>query len=84
MGNMQTLTKERDYWFDNAKAFLVITVVIGHLIETIINQTEFTGAYSWMQTIYLSIYTFHMPVFLIILRSSRRQSASGGRFHAAA
>ncbi|MEE1198261.1 MAG: acyltransferase family protein [Acutalibacteraceae bacterium] len=66
MSNTHALTKERDYWFDNAKAFLVITVVIGHLIQIIVNQAEFTGTYSWLRTVYLSIYTFHMPVFLII------------------
>ena len=27
----QELTKVRDFWFDNAKAFLIILVVVGHM-----------------------------------------------------
>ncbi|MBE5921294.1 MAG: hypothetical protein E7269_00850 [Lachnospiraceae bacterium] len=60
-------TKERDYWFDNAKAFLIIFVVLAHLSEDLIVYTDFsTGDPLWLNTLYKSIYVFHMPVFLIV------------------
>ena len=57
----QELTKVRDFWFDNAKAFLIILVVVGHMA---------TGEYSpeseTLKNIGKFIYWFHMPVFMII------------------
>lgn len=59
--------KERDYWFDNAKAFLILCVVLGHLAEDLIANTDFPdGDPKWLDTLFRSIYVFHMPVFVII------------------
>lgn len=50
----------RNNVFDNAKFLMILLVVFGHLIEPIINQSEV------IKTIYKSIYSFHMPVFIIL------------------
>lgn len=45
---------------DNAKFLMIFLVVFGHLIEPIINNSGL------IKTTYLSIYSFHMPVFIIL------------------
>lgn len=50
----------RNNVFDNAKLLMIFLVVFGHLIEPIINQSEA------IKTIYKSIYSVHMPVFIIL------------------
>ncbi|WP_163652383.1 acyltransferase family protein [Listeria sp. PSOL-1] len=54
------VAKERDYYFDNAKFILIFFVVFGHLMET------FVADYTSVHILYLSIYTFHMPTFILI------------------
>lgn len=67
MSNALTLNKERDYWFDNAKAFLILTVVIGHLGETVLAYSNFVGGNPlWLEVLYKVAYAFHMPAFLAI------------------
>lgn len=51
---------KRDAYFDNAKLFLIFLVVFGHAIQPFINET--TG----IRTLYTSIYTFHMPAFILL------------------
>lgn len=55
------LNKERDYWFDNAKAILITAVVVGHLANGI-----FSTSTPWVVALQKYIYIFHMPVFMII------------------
>lgn len=50
----------RDPYFDNAKAILIILVVIGHILELFINNSRLIYA------IYFFILSFHMPAFIII------------------
>lgn len=57
---MATRQKKRDYYFDNAKFLLIALVVIGHAIRPLIDQSKF------LNTLYLTIYTFHMPLFILI------------------
>lgn len=73
--NTYPQTSTRDYWFDNAKALLIFLVVIGHLAEILINRVDFPGGTpNWLWTTYRGIYSFHMPVFLIISgRFSRKR-----------
>lgn len=59
------LIRERDYWYDNIKAFLIITVVLGHF------ASGGTGGGFGLETNYLLIfkkfiYVFHMPVFMMV------------------
>ncbi|MGV3488701.1 MAG: acyltransferase family protein [Tuberibacillus sp.] len=52
--------KERDAFFDNARFFLILLVVFGHLISPIKgDSTLLTGLYKF-------IYFFHMPAFILI------------------
>ena len=50
----------RDPWFDNAKAGLIILVVVGHMVST--PRLNFS-TFEW---IYDFINFFHMPAFLVI------------------
>lgn len=55
------MNKNRKYNYDNLKGILIFLVVVGHLLYT----------YNYMnpknaEKITLFIYTFHMPLFMII------------------
>ena len=52
--------KQRDFLFDNYKAFLIILVVIGHFIELTSEDNNFLIAMKWI------IFSFHMPAFVFI------------------
>jgi fucose 4-O-acetylase-like acetyltransferase len=52
--------KTRDPFFDNAKFLAILLVVFGHSIEPLRGDTRAAHA------LYLFVYTFHMPVFIII------------------
>lgn len=51
---------ERDAYFDNAKLFMIFLVVFGHTIQ------PFTDGSKWINTLYMWIYTFHMPAFIFL------------------
>jgi fucose 4-O-acetylase-like acetyltransferase len=51
--------KTRDPFFDNAKFLAIILVVVGHAIEPLRDTRE-------AHALYLFLYTFHMPVFIVI------------------
>lgn len=50
--------KSRDYLFDNAKAFLMFCVILGHVLESHLDGS--------MKILYIIIYSFHMPLFVFI------------------
>ncbi|WRP08209.1 acyltransferase family protein [Rossellomorea aquimaris] len=52
--------KQRDYYFDNAKFILIFLVVFGHLIRSYIESDPF------ILSLYKTIYTFHMPAFILV------------------
>lgn len=52
--------KERDYYFDNVKFLLITLVVIGHAYRPLIAESPL------MKTLYLAIYSFHMPLFILL------------------
>ncbi len=52
----------RNPWFDNIKGFLVIFVVIGHMLTDL--RFDYDG--KLLETVYLVIYAFHMPLFIIL------------------
>lgn len=52
--------KERDAFFDNARFFLILLVVFGHLISPIKGNSELLNG------VYNFIYFFHMPAFILI------------------
>lgn len=51
--------RRRDPFFDNAKFLAIVLVVVGHSI-TALRDVRFAHA------LYLFVYTFHMPVFIVI------------------
>lgn len=55
-----TSLKERDYFFDNARAILILLVVFGHMLQ------PYTSGDKYLSALYLVIYSFHMPTFLFI------------------
>ncbi|MCA1059406.1 acyltransferase family protein [Rossellomorea aquimaris] len=52
--------KQRDYYFDNAKFILIFLVVFGHVIRSYIESDPF------ILSLYKTIYTFHMPAFILV------------------
>lgn len=51
---------ERNPYFDNAKLVLIFLVVFGHMIQPFIDGS------SGINTLYIWIYTFHMPAFIFL------------------
>ncbi|WP_106495974.1 acyltransferase family protein [Lentibacillus sp. Marseille-P4043] len=51
---------ERNAYFDNAKLALIFLVVFGHMIQ------PFTSDLHSINTLYMWIYTFHMPAFIFL------------------
>lgn len=49
----------RFYWADNLKAFLIILVVLGHVIQYSYSDYDVLHIYNY-------IYSFHMPLFMAI------------------
>lgn len=51
--------KQREFYYDNAKFLLIFLVVIGHFITTFIGNQV-------IEQIYIFIYLFHMPAFILV------------------
>lgn len=51
---------KRESYFDNAKFILIFLVVFGHFLQT------FIADYAGVRVLYIYIYTFHMPAFVLI------------------
>ncbi|HEY7485433.1 MAG TPA: acyltransferase family protein [Streptosporangiaceae bacterium] len=51
--------KVRDPFFDNAKYLAIVLVIFGHAIEPVRDNSA-------AHALYLFVYSFHMPVFIII------------------
>lgn len=54
------MAKQREFYFDNARLYLIILVVFGHLLRSYIGENQFLYA------LYMFIYSFHMPAFVLI------------------
>ncbi|MPW24290.1 hypothetical protein GC105_00580 [Alkalibaculum sp. M08DMB] len=52
--------KQRDYYYDNVKFFLIILVVATHTFSPVMGESWF------LERLFYFIYTFHMPAFIII------------------
>ena len=53
------IKKERDYWFDNAKAILIVAVVVGHLANGI-----FSTSTPWVVALQKYIYIYFICPYL--------------------
>ncbi|MEV8529559.1 acyltransferase family protein [Streptomyces sp. NPDC052000] len=58
----QTSSPRRDPYYDNAKLLAVVLVVCGHFWEPLIEQS----GQRHLKALYLLLYTFHMPAFILI------------------
>ncbi|MCR5545514.1 MAG: acyltransferase, partial [Lachnospiraceae bacterium] len=54
--------KQRLTYFDNAKGFLILLVVFGHLVDLVCHSSS--GPL--LHYTFLTIWSFHMPAFLFI------------------
>ncbi|MFC0559209.1 acyltransferase family protein [Halalkalibacter alkalisediminis] len=52
--------KERNPYFDNAKVILIFLVVFGHILSEFLYENRIVSS------VYLFIFLFHMPAFIII------------------
>ena len=59
MQEMNMKNKRVAKW-DNLKFYMILCVVLGHTVY------HFLGVTEWAKSIYLFIYTFHMPVFIFV------------------
>ncbi|MFF5258656.1 acyltransferase family protein [Actinomadura viridis] len=65
--------KERDPFFDNAKFLAILLVVIGHSLAYRLNVPMAKG-------LYMFIYMFHMPMFIVVTGYfSRNWTFAGGK-----
>lgn len=55
-----SLTKKRIHYFDNGRFILIFLVVFGHFLRSYIHDGELLYA------LYITIYFFHMPAFIMI------------------
>ncbi len=55
-----TLNKERIYKFDNIKFVAILLVVVGHVISPYVGKSDM------FKSLFIFIYTFHMPLFIFI------------------
>lgn len=69
MDKQLVTSTKRIYYWDNIKGFLIITVVVGHLIELYMNN------FSIANNIWAVIYAFHMPAFIFISGYFMRQTS---------
>ena len=51
--------KQRSYYFDNGKFFLIVLVVLGTFDHNLQEDVDTNALYN-------TIYTFHMPAFILI------------------
>lgn len=58
--NLSALSGKRDLRIDSIKGFLIILVVYGHLLEPFRNDSLL------VKGLYLLIYSFHMPLFVLL------------------
>lgn len=59
------MNKGRDYWYDNIKAFLIISVVVGHFASGG-TDAGFAIDGTWLTMLKKFIYVYHMPVFMMV------------------
>ncbi len=64
----------RDAYFDNLKFLLIALVVVGHMIEPLYDDP-------WFQPLYMLIYTFHIPLFVLISGYFAKNIGTGDYFN---
>lgn len=57
---MSSNVKERIYKFDNIKFLSIMLVVVGHIVERYIGESDM------FKSLFIFIYSFHMPLFIFL------------------
>ena len=57
---MEKTTEKRIFLFDNVKFLLIVLVVTGHFL------LRYVDNYCHYRSLFLFIYSFHMPLFIFI------------------
>lgn len=70
----QTIEKKRIAKWDNLKFLMILCVVTGHFLGEMVSGDPFG------QTVYLFIYTFHMPVFIFLAGMFSKNAVNGKRY----
>ncbi len=63
----------RDAYFDNLKFLLIALVVVGHMIEPLYDDP-------WLKPLYVLIYSFHIPLFVLISGYFAKNIGTGDYF----
>lgn len=66
MTNTTNQIKERIRWVDSLKGFAIIMVVLGHVAKGYLDSGLFESEMNVLKSIYKLIYSFHMPLFIMI------------------
>ena len=53
-----TAIKDRDYFFDNARAFLIFLVVFGHLFNLILPKINFYQHYTYSFIVFICLHSY--------------------------
>ncbi len=72
---MATDLKKRIYKFDNIKFAVILLVVLGHVIES------YTGKSDMFKSLWLFIYSFHMPLFIFLSGLFQKRFEKGSKFN---
>ena len=65
--------QKREAYFDNIKCVLIFLVVIGHFIDFTVDNSDA------MKSIFLFIYSFHMPLFIFLSGLFCKNTIADGR-----
>lgn len=57
---------QRDPYWDIIKGFTILLVIIGHSIQYHNGETYYEQGLYWANPIFKFIYSFHMPLFMLI------------------
>ena len=60
------MEKQRNLYIDLVKGILIILVVLGHAIQFGNGKSYFDGGYYFDNPLFKIIYSFHMPLFMLI------------------
>lgn len=69
------MEQKRIYYWDNLKGLLIISVVLGHLLECYIHDSHL------LPRLWILIYSFHMPLFVFISGYFAQKSSRPAEHH---
>ena len=53
-------------WIDSLKGFLIFLVVLGHVVQSMIDSNMFSSNKDSLVSLFEWIYSFHMPLFFLV------------------